>query len=381
MAKNKIKQVKFINKENLRIARENMGLDSLSATKKISISKKNLVSEWESGKSLPTWSQVNKLSKIYDISELLFFVKNKITKTKELPDYRVGNLSESNFRVKKTINLFIKRQWWLEKKLKGEGALKNTIQGSGKKFRKPEELASYIRRSLNIELEDIKKISGQDSRKRALKYLIEKTEEVGIFVGKTISYISIDVNHMRGLFISNDYCPYIILNRRDSASAQIFSFAHELAHLFRKSDSISNIADFRQLSSKVNSEEVFCNKVAAELLLPSNKFKETYYSKNDIDEISMLYKVSKLFIFYRLKSLNKIRNNEIKKIEKEIMEEIEKYLLDENKKNKNEGGNYVYSMKDSNGNLFNNYIASAYSANKIDYVEASNLLKCSVEKI
>ena len=43
--------VKSINKDNLKIARENMGLDTLSATKKISDSQKDLVLEWESGDS------------------------------------------------------------------------------------------------------------------------------------------------------------------------------------------------------------------------------------------------------------------------------------------------------------------------------------------
>ena len=76
----KTAQVKFINKNNLRIARENMGLVDLFVSKKISSSKKNLVYEWENGKSLPTWSQISKLSKLYDISELLFFSNETIKK-------------------------------------------------------------------------------------------------------------------------------------------------------------------------------------------------------------------------------------------------------------------------------------------------------------
>src|SRR5690606_16601203 len=127
----------------------------------------------------------------------------------------------------------------------------------------------FISENLDVSAEDIKGISG---RKNALDYLIEKTEEKGVFVGKTISYHRLEVEDMRGLFVSNDYCPFIILNRRDSLSSQIFSFIHELAHFFRKSDAISNSLDFRTSNKKVNPEEIFCNKVAAEFLLPEEDF-------------------------------------------------------------------------------------------------------------
>lgn len=74
--------VQSVNKDNLRIARENMGLDTTTASKKISQSKKNLVAEWESGESLPTWSQVAKLAKSYNVPELLFSQAKRFKKIK-----------------------------------------------------------------------------------------------------------------------------------------------------------------------------------------------------------------------------------------------------------------------------------------------------------
>jgi len=37
-------------------------------------------------------------------------------------------------------------------------------------------------------------------------------------------------------------------------------------------------------------------------------------------------------------------------------------------------------MKDSNGGLFNKIVSNSYLENKINYVEASKLLNCSVKK-
>lgn len=373
--------VKFINKDNLRIARENAGFDVLVASKRISNSKKNLVSEWESGESLPTWSQVHKLSKLYGVAELLFFSNNLIEKNKIIPDYRVGVEQEDEIKVKKLINIVIKRQRWLEKELKAGGVKKNDFQGSGKDIRHPSQLADLIKEKLDIHLEEIKVISGERAREKTLDYLIHRAEDRGIFIGKTISYHRIGIEEMRGLFVSNDYCPFIVLNRRDAVSAQIFSLIHEFAHLFRKTDAISNSLDFRSTVNGVDSEEIFCNRVAVELLLPKNDFQKEFYNKFDIDKISDLYKVSKISIFYRLKDLGKIRAEVADGLEEEIKSEMAQNLKKKAEREKNKkGGNYINSMKDSNGDLFNKIVSNTYLENRIGYVEASNLLKFSVEK-
>ena len=376
-----MKTVKFINKDNLRIARENAGFDTSLATKKISAEKKDLIKEWENGESLPTWSHVYKLSKLYGVSELLFFSDELIKKNKAIPDYRVGVELADDVKIKKLINLVIQRQKWIEKRFKETKAQKNNLQGSGKNISRPVELANFIKEKLAIRLEDIKAMSGVGARKKALDYLIQKAEDHGIFVGKTISFHKIGVDEMRGLFVSNDYCPFVVLNRRDALSGQIFSFIHELAHLFRKTDAISNTLYFRNATSGVDTEEIFCNKVAAELLLPQNEFQKQFYDGSDIDAISILYKVSKLFIFYRLKDLGKIKTSNADaleaKIKAETAEGLEKKAAREKGKT---GGNYLNSMKDSNGDLFNKFVSNIYLENRISYVEASNLLKFSVER-
>lgn len=369
--------VKSINKENLKIARENVGLTTISATKKISASKRDIVKEWENGESLPTWAQVSKLAQVYNISELIFFSNNKIDQIKTIPDYRVGVDGENDEQVKKLINIVITRQSWLEKKLQSEGYSKNKLQGSGKDIKTPKELAGFIKQSLEIDIEKIKSISGNGARAKTLSYLISQAESKGIFVGKTIAHIKIEVNSMRGLFISNDYCPFIVLNRRDAQSAQIFSFVHELSHLFRKTDAISNV-DFRNINNNLDKEEIFCNQVASEFLLPSEDFTKNAYYKDDIRTISETYNVSQLFVFYRLKELRKIPSAIQKELEDQIKTETKQGLIEKDKK-KAKGGDYNNNMKDSNGKLFNRFISNFYLSNQIDYVEASRLLRFSVE--
>ena len=373
-------KVKFINRNNLKIARENTGFKTWQISKSLTSTDKDVVSVWETGEDLPTWAQVKVLAKKYNIPELVFFSNENIQKNKTIPDFRIGIKDEETDDVKKLINLVLKRQKWLEDTLKAEKQSRNKLIGSGTSIQSPLDLANFILKSLGISFEEIKSISGLDAKRKTLSYLIGKAEDKGIFVGKTISYHRIGVEKMRGLFISNDFAPFIVLNRADALSAQIFSFIHEVAHFFRKSESISNSIDFRDSNKNVNAEERFCNRVAAELLLPQADLKKEFYDENDIKHVAESYKMSNIFVFYRLKDLGKIKREHASSLESRILKETEENILNR-QKSKKKGGNYYNNMRDSNGNLFNKVVAKAYLQNKIGYVEASNLLKCSVEKI
>jgi len=246
--------------------------------------------------------------------------------------------------VQKLINLVVTRQKQLERYAREDGFTKNQLQGSGKEIGSPKKLAGLMTEKLGIDMARIKKASG---RKEVLDYLISKAEAKGIFVGKTIAQHRISVKDMRGLYVSHDYCPFIIINRKDSWSAQIFSFVHELSHFFRKSDAVSNSLEFRKTGRDADPEEIFCNRVAAELLLPENEFTKGYYDKRDINIASDLYKVSSIAIFYRLKELGKIREGTEQVIEKEIKKEMEEGLLVKAEKDKQKrGGSHVNNMRD-----------------------------------
>jgi len=370
-----------INTKNLRIARENVRLTTQYVSGRISSVDRDVVADWEAGEALPTWSQLSKLAKAYDVSEFSLLADEALPKNKAIPDFRTArsSIERSEVGINKLINLVLARQRWLEDTLTDADLKKNVVQGSGKNIVHSAALADFIAKTLDIDLNEIKGFSGKGARKKALDYIIQKAEQHNIFIGKTISFHRIEVEDMRGLFVSNDYYPFIVINRGDSLSAQIFSIIHELAHLFRKSDSISNSLEFRTGQGNQNREEIFCNQVAADFLLPIEDFTKRYYEKADIDDISILYKVSPIAIFYRLKELGKIRIEIEDELERQIKRETSDALKIKNA-NKGNGGDYNNAMRDSNGALFNKVVSNFYLSSKLNYVEASGLLKFNVEK-
>jgi hypothetical protein len=92
--------------------------------------------------------------------------------------------------------------------------------------------------------------------------------------------------------------------------------------------------------------------------------------------------VSNLFVFYRLKSLGKISRRRVDELEVLFVNETaEAVRQKEIRDKKKDGGNYINSMRDSNGGLFNRVVQSFYNQNQISYTEASNVLRFSAEQV
>ena len=374
--------VTFVNRANLKIARENIGYTTQMATEKICGKKQSdLVAGWESGEKLPTWKQLEKASKKYGVNFFLLTSEKEISRNKEIPDFRRNRkVGKDLVNIKEYINFLIQRQKFLSRVVKDEYSKKNKLVGSGVNIKNPKDLADFIRSAINYDFRNVKKVYDQ---KQKLRYFRELVEEQGIFVMKTIASKSIHREDMQGAYISDPYAPLIALNRKDTLTAQMFTLAHELVHLFKDNGCVTNVAgDFRSSISK-DSIEAFCNKVASYLVLPDESISGYDHTVESINNIARDFGVSPIAVFYRLKNVNLINKEDIYVFENQILEAMNTNLKIKEKKDqeRTSGGDYNNSMKDTNGGLFNKFIFSMYTENKLSPVEAQNLLKFSLDKL
>ena len=80
------------------------------------------------------------------------------------------------------------------------------------------------------------------------------------------------MEEFRGFAISDELAPLVFINGRDFRAAQIFTLAHELAHLWIGETGVSN-PDYKLRSAEQgNAVERVSNRVAAETLVPSEDF-------------------------------------------------------------------------------------------------------------
>lgn len=261
-----------IQPEVLQWARASIGLSREDVARAL----KQPVSEielWESGISAPTYIQLEKLAyQVYKRPLAVFFLPKppeEISPKREfrtLPEADMQSLSPDTYLQIRRAHAF---QIAINELFDGKNPVevpiwKELILSPEKS---PAVQAKQIRNILKIELQDQSTWSAADIAVKKWRHAIEHR---GIFIFKN-AFKQKDIS---GFCIAHDKFPIIYLNNSTTKTRQIFSMLHELAHLLLDLNGISkfDVAYMDRLGSQEKSIELFCNAIAAEVLIPSDDF-------------------------------------------------------------------------------------------------------------
>lgn len=127
-----------------------------------------------------------------------------------------------------------------------------------------EDVAARARAALGITLEQQTKWNDPYV---ALRNWRKAIESLGVLV---FQVSDVDPSEMRGFAFAHDVLPVIAANRsgKESPRARTFSFMHEFTHLMLRQSSICDLDEDASRSKADQEVEVFCNRVAAEILVP-----------------------------------------------------------------------------------------------------------------
>ncbi len=164
------------------------------------------------------------------------------------------------------------RQEWLRKPLFENDAEPLAFVASARLADNPDAVGREMRRVLGL---DGKWAAGGHNWQDAVSELRRMIEQLGVMavingvVGNN-THRPLSVDELRGFALTDLYAPLIFVNGTDAKSAQMFTLAHELAHIWLGTEGLS---DFDSLLPGGTDVEDWCNQAAAELLAPAREFR------------------------------------------------------------------------------------------------------------
>ncbi len=291
-----------VNPELLRWARERGGVAQEDLAGKF-----RKLPEWEDGQSQPTLKQAEALARALHVPIGCLFLSEPPEETVPIPDFRTfaGHpVTRPSPNLLDTIYTCQERQSWYRDFARVAGEPDLGFVGSASVEASPESVAAQIRGALGFDL-----AVRRDCRTwtDALRLFIRQADAAGVLVMVSGIVLSntrrpLDPAEFRGFALCDPLAPLIFVNSKDTKAAQMFTLAHELAHIWLGASALSNLG-----AAPVTGfcrEEVWCNAVAAELLVPLRNLQSELRRNEPLaDALSRLartFKVSTLVILRRL---------------------------------------------------------------------------------
>ncbi len=363
-----------INNKILKWARTECNMTEEYVAEKLKISITTLEC-WEIGEEQPTIAELRELATLYrQLLAVFYMSKEPISTKQKFTDYRtISNSSECyemspelTFEVREAI---YNRNNMIELKSELEEEIDN-FDIHIKQSEKHKDIYNYIIQKLNI---DFNKVYALKNINEKFNYYRNIMENNGIIVYQAKET---NIKEMRGMALYFDKLPIIILNRKDSYTARIFSIFHELIHLTLRTSSLCDMIEDVK-NNNDNSIEFFCNSIAGEILVPEKVIIENLpYDENKIKKIASRQGISKDVFIRRLFDLKIISFdeyiNKLSKYKKEF-EEIQK---------KKKSSGFVSPVNDTVSVVGKNYtrtVLKAYNENKITFNEISEYLNIKLK--
>jgi len=272
--------------------------------------------KWIRNESQPTLKQLEQVAKATSTPLGYFFLQEPPVERLPIPHFRTIDDHQTDSpspNLLETVQMMKRRQEWLREYYIDKRYEPLPFVGSKNINHTPIEVANEIKEVLGLKEGWAAKCQNW---KDALRMLFIKTDDAGIFVVvngivENNTHRKLDVNEFRGFVLVDEYAPIIFINGADGKAAQMFTLAHELAHVWY---GFSAAFDLQKLQPANHEIENFCNKVAAEFLVPEIELHQIWprYRRNSerFQLLARHFKVSEIVIARRALDLTLITREE-----------------------------------------------------------------------
>ncbi|MGI9346107.1 MAG: ImmA/IrrE family metallo-endopeptidase, partial [Gammaproteobacteria bacterium] len=264
------------------------------------------VKQWRAGKH-PTLNQLLKTAKsAYIPFDYLLGDTPPPPAKVPLPDLRdlkSKTVAQPSLELLATIHQCQWRQEWYKEYWQRHSSMDCAFVGSASVSDAAPAVAESMRATLAVPLIPLK-----GTWENRVTTLMDAAEAVGILTMRNSMVNSntdrpLNPTEFRSFSLVDKQAPLVFINGADSPSAQAFTLAHALAHLWLGNTALSGS---KRLGEQTHKVEQWCTEVAAEFLVPQSRFEGEIHNLANLDSevsrLSKLFKVSSLVILIRLKA-------------------------------------------------------------------------------
>lgn len=229
---------------------------------------------WELGDRQPTLKQLEKFARATHTPLGYLFLPEPPDEALPIPDFRTlgDEPTRPSPNLLDTIYTMQRRQDWLrEERILYRGETLGFV-GSARLTDDPSRIGRDMRRVLGLRDGWAAPAATWEQAVGTLRNMIEEAGVMAVINGVVgnNTHRQLDVEEFRGFSLCDEYAPLIFVNGADAKSAQMFTLAHELVHVWlgRTGEGLSGFDGLFPGDSEV---EDFCNQAAAEFLVPARE--------------------------------------------------------------------------------------------------------------
>lgn len=235
-----------------------------------------------------------------------------------IPDFRTltgDRPDEPSPDLMDAIAICEERQEWFRSHLLAIGEDPLEFVGSVSASTDAGSVAETMREAIDFEFADRTEIK---SWRESFATLRDLAEDVGVLVmvsgvvGSNTSRV-LDPREFRGFALVDDFAPVVFVNGRDTVAAQIFTLAHELAHIWLGQSAVSSASMWQQETTAV---ERWCDQVAAQFLVPREELArvsrhvDASSARPEAERLARIFKVSTLVILRSLRDSGRLSDDD-----------------------------------------------------------------------
>jgi Zn-dependent peptidase ImmA (M78 family) len=284
--------------------------------------------EWLRGEVAPTLKQLESFATTTHTAIGLLFLPQPPSEPLPIPDFRTmpeARLPRPSADLLDTIYLCQQRQEWYRSYQRIHGSEPLAFVGSAMVTDEVTHVATDIAQTIGFDPTERRQLRNWTE---ALRHFISQVENSGVLVmvGGVVGSNTrrpLNPQEFRGFALADSLAPLIFINGKDAKAAQMFTLAHELAHLWLDE---SGVSDTQAATLPDEATERWCNAVAAELLVPLDRVRQSYNPGHDLHEemqrLASQFKVSTLVIVRRLFDLGVIDRDTLWRTFREELERL-----------------------------------------------------------